>query len=322
MKPPVLIVTYARSGGLIRLLEGCASAGIRKFYVAVDGSRSQESLEEQKVMRDYLASFQKNSDFEIEVWWRTENLGPAVSVLTAINWLFSHEEVGVILEDDLEPNLDFFEFVDKGLTKYQGSDNVWIISGSRLVDPDSKLGSAAWSLYPMTWGWATWASKWDQMYKELLSEPVCLWRNWFNRRANYWDIGSKRSKASFIDAWDLPLASAQFRLKKLTLIPPVNLVRNVGFDSQATHTLSNQFPLNVPTFKLPLNFNYPIFPKILRKLLYDLDLDVKVYSISQKHSFLRIWSYFTDRYYFKSIYPNSLKQRIGRVVIPKSSKAP
>ena len=322
MKPPVLIVTYARSAGLIRLLEECTDAGITKFYVAVDGGRSEKSFNEQKIMRDYLAIFRRNPNFHVEVWWRSENLGPAVSVLSGINWLFQFEDNGIILEDDLEPNSDFFEFVDKGLAKYESSENVWIIAGSRLVEPDSKIGVASWSRYPMTWGWATWANKWELMYKELLSEPKALWRDWFNRRANYWDIGSRRSKKSLIDAWDLPLASAQFRLKKLTLIPPVNLIRNLGFDSQATHTLNDQFPLNVPTFRLPVNFNYPNAPKVVNKLPYDLDLDKRVYSISKKHCFLRIWAYLTDKHYFKSIYPDSLKRRIAGVLIPKSSKAP
>jgi hypothetical protein len=322
MKPPVLIVTYARSGGLIRLLEDCASAGITKFYVAVDGPRSDLVLDQQRIMREFLANFEKDSSLNVNVWWRNENLGPAVSVLTAINWFFGNEEEGIILEDDLEPEPDFFKFAEANLAAYRESENIWIIAGSRLIDPNSEFSEALWSLYPMTWGWATWANRWQLMYQELLSTPKTSWRNWFDRRANYWDVGSRRSKAGYIDAWDLPLASAQFRLKKLTLIPPVNLIRNIGFDAQATHTVSNNFPLNVPTFKLPVKFNQLEMPKKLRGLDYDIDLEQKVYFIALKHSLLRVWSNFTDKYFLKLIYGLPLEERLKSVLIPKSSTAP
>jgi len=322
MKPPVLIVTYARSAGLIRLLEECAGAGITKFYVAIDGPRTDLALDQQRIMREFLANFEKDSSLNVNVWWRNENLGPAVSVLTAINWFFGIEEEGIILEDDLEPEPDFFNYAEATLAEYRKSENVWIIAGSRLIAPNSEFSEETWSLYPMTWGWATWANRWHLMYQELLSTPKSSWRNWFDRRANYWDVGSRRSKAGYIDAWDLPLASAQFRLKKLTLIPPVNLIRNIGFDSQATHTVSNSYPLNVPTFKLPIKFNQNAMPKRLKNLDYDNALEQKVYFIALKHSLLRVWSNFTDKYFLKLIYSLPLEERIKSVRIPKSSTAP
>jgi len=322
MTSPVLIVTYARSSGLIRLLESCASAGVKRFYVAIDGPRNQLSLDEQALMKNYLAHFQMNSAIEVEIWWRTENLGPAVSVLTAINWFFRNENEGIILEDDLEPEPDFFRFAEASLASYQDSENVWIISGSRLIEPVSENPKGAWSNYPMTWGWATWANKWEMMYRELLSEPRASLTSIFDRRANYWDIGAKRSKAGLIDAWDLPLASAQFRLKKLTLIPPVNLIRNVGFDSQATHTFSDKFPLNIPTFELPTSNQRLEIPSSSRTFDYDRKLGEQVYRITLKHSLLRVWSILTDKYVFKSIYELPLTKRIERVLIPNFPKAP
>jgi hypothetical protein len=173
----------------------------------------------------------------------------------------------------------------------------------------------------MTWGWATWAHKWELMYRELLSTPRTSLLSFFNRRANYWDIGAQRSKAGLIDAWDLPLASAQFRLKKLTLIPPVNLIKNIGFDSQATHTTSDIFPLNILTFELPSNYQQ-LEMQSPKTFDYDQKLEEKVYRISTKHSLLRIWAFFSDRLFFKSIYESPLAARIERVLIPNSPKAP
>ncbi len=321
MTSPVLIVTYARSAGLIRLIESSLKSGVKSFFIAIDGPRNQFALSEQAIMKKYLENFQLDLSLEVNIWWRKENLGPAVSVLSAINWFFENVSEGIVLEDDLEPEDDFFKFANLSLLNYRDVDNVWIISGSRLIEPFSENPVSTWSNYPMTWGWATWANKWQLMYRELLSQPRASLANIFDRRSNYWDIGAKRSKGGFIDAWDLPLASAQFRLKKLTLIPPVNLIRNVGFDSQATHTISDQFPLNIPTFQLPMDYQHPKIPTS-KMLDYDSKLEDEVYRITIKHSLLRVWSFFTDRFLLKLIYELPLVKRIEVLKTPNVTTTP
>lgn len=316
MTPPVLIVTYARSLGLIRIIEICVSAGVKKIYVAVDGPSSDLSKNEQKAMKNFLSGAENKFDIHLKVWWRTSNLGPAVSVLTAIKWFFKSESEGVILEDDLIPDTSFFAFAKEGLERYRSNEEIWIIAGSRLIDPDSQKNETSWSKYPMTWGWATWSSKWESMQKELLSNSKPPIRNLFNRRANFWDTGSKRSRLGFIDAWDLPLASAQFRMNKFTLIPPVNLIRNIGFDLQATHTFANIYPLDIQTYSLPNEFNFQNQPENKISLQYDLQLDRKVYSIRFRHTLLRILSPFKDKLMLKRIYNESLAHRVAKVELP------
>jgi hypothetical protein len=68
--------------------------------------------------------------------------------------------------------------------------------------------------------------------------------------------GALRVEVGIVDTWDLPLAYEMYSQKKMCVLPPVNLVSNIGTDDYATHTTHNRFPINYPIrelneFKLP-----------------------------------------------------------------------
>jgi hypothetical protein len=62
----------------------------------------------------------------------------------------------------------------------------------------------------------------------------------------FWKTGKRRALNSYIDAWDIPLAEGMVSTNFFTLVPPVNLISNLGFDSSATHTVTPTWPLNLP----------------------------------------------------------------------------
>jgi hypothetical protein len=61
----------------------------------------------------------------------------------------------------------------------------------------------------------------------------------------FWNTGKKRALKSQIDAWDVPLASGMRSMGYVSLVPPVNLVTNIGFDVNASHTSEFRWPLNL-----------------------------------------------------------------------------
>lgn len=311
-----LIIAFARPHGLERLIKIGVDSGVKKFYIAIDGPRTREHRISQEIMQDYLSSVRKIPGLEIFTWQRDKNLGAAVSVLTAINWFFTYERAGFILEDDLIPSNDFFSFAASGLDFYEYDPDVWLVSGSRMNPSTLTPYWNDWSRYPMIWGWATWAEKWKEMASSLVVLKTLQNRDFLNARKNFWLVGARRSNNGLVDAWDIPLANAQLNAGKYTVVPPVNLVTNVGFDSNATHTTGDVFPLNHPVQPLSANYQFQLRIENQEANHYDSFLEKNLFKIRFHHSFLRIYSPIIDLYKFRKRKRKPLIERIKIVKQP------
>ena len=71
--------------------------------------------------------------------------------------------------------------------------------------------------------------------------PCCLYRRYKRAEANWWyfkvkEIQTDKSKKSY---WDYQMQIHLFRNNALTVHPAVNLISNIGFDPEGTHTTWN-----------------------------------------------------------------------------------
>ena len=103
-QPSVLIIAFIRKKNVIQLLECCARNGVTKVYLAVDGPRNNEEIKIQNSLIAEAKAFSLSRKIDLKLWHRSDNLGVAVGVISAIDWFFKYENKGVILEDDLEPS--------------------------------------------------------------------------------------------------------------------------------------------------------------------------------------------------------------------------
>ena len=313
---PVLIVTYARPEGLRKILEISSSAGARDIYVAIDGPKDELTASKQFAILNEIRDFEVKNAIKIKVWQRDRNLGAAVSVVTAIDWFFTNESAGLIFEDDLIPSIEFFSFAKLGLENYEHNKEIWMISGSRMNRVIQNKNTNDWSLYPMIWGWATWRSRWSMMKLAFTSDEKEA-TSFFSARANFWKVGAFRAKIGMVDAWDMPLAYFQWSNSKFSVIPPVNLVTNVGFDSAATHTSGEHYPLSHPIMELPQSFQFEKVPDISSAHEYDRDLERELFGIKWHHSFLTMYRSLIDKVRNQNMRLGSLEERLNKVVIPQ-----
>lgn len=243
MNLPVLITFYNRPTNLHQLFRKISDIRGLEFFFASDGPKNYtDSLEVEKCW-DLVDSFFPNTS-DSKKLKRNTNFGCKIAMKENIDWFFSQNSFGVILEDDCYPHPEFFVQMSSVLHNLRLSKYLTVSSGNYL---GNSFTSARISVFPMIWGWGTWAKNW-QLYEQRISEkkkmlqfPVNLiWPSKKNLRSFYFKntFGKRFSEVESgkLDTWDYFLTSTSWKYERLNLHLGGNLVVNNGFNSLATHT--------------------------------------------------------------------------------------
>ncbi|MFT6841334.1 MAG: hypothetical protein ACJASR_000092 [Psychroserpens sp.] len=253
---PVLFMVFNRLDTTKRVFDTIKKAKPARLYLASDGARSIKAGEKETVdqVRNYVVS-NIDWDCEVKTLFREQNLGCGLAVSGAIDWLFENEESGIILEDDCVPSESFFPFADAMLENYIDDNSVGIIGGYNMFGDVTNDGIPYSAIsMPVIWGWATWRRTWE-MYKfdisnyskiEIIEIINSVTNNVGTRR--FFTKGIYETSIGKIDTWDFQLILKLFMYKKMVIVPNVNLIENIGFGSNATHTSDKNSALGQAKF--------------------------------------------------------------------------
>jgi predicted O-methyltransferase YrrM len=256
---PVLFLVFNRPGLTALVMEAIRAARPPRLYVAADGPRDHASGSDpcEEVRRIATAV---DWDCEVRTLFRDRNLGCREAVSGAITWFFNNEEAGIILEDDCLPSSDFFKYCTELLERYRTDTRIMAICGSSYADLGPRYGpSYYFSYYADIWGWATWRRAWQFYDRDLARWPGARARQDLNvisagrawHRA-YWTNLFDATRAGRINTWDYQWIYTVIEQGGLACYPVRNLISNLGFRPDATHTIA-QDPENCasPAANLP-----------------------------------------------------------------------
>ncbi len=300
MKRPILIIAYKRYSNVINLLKTINPEDVSIIYIALDGLRHQDSGERQAFL-DEILSISIKADLKFNIWKRGANLGPAVSVITAIDWFFSFEDSGIILEDDLVIEAKTIEYFDKSLSFYENERSVYIVSGSQYWDLSSLHISNPWSTYPITWGWATWGNRWREMRSVYFEKSIEFQQNTGLSERFFWKVGLYRCISGIQDAWDIPMAIYIHSVKGICLLPNENLVTNIGADEFAGNTHLAKWPLMTPIKESKTGLLLIPPSDLTNANCLDALIRSEIYGISIKNLFTGVFFFIVD-------WPRSLRR--------------
>ena len=250
MNTPLLLLLFNRPKETNFLFDKLKQIKPKKIYINQDGPRNKKDIDLCNQVRKIF--HKRDWDCEIFENIKTKNLGCRNSVSEGINWFFQNEEKGIILEDDCLPSKSFFTFSEKMLKKYEYDNNIFLISGSnfqknRIIGD----GDYYFSKYAHCWGWSTWKRAWIKYDKNLnFWETWKKSKNWKNFHRNnfekrYWTKIFNKVKDNKIDSWAYVwLASVWFN-NGVTITPNCNLIQNIGFNVNATSTISSNKTYNI-----------------------------------------------------------------------------
>lgn len=245
LKTPVLLIVFNRLDTTKQVLDAIREAKAPRLYIAADGPRGHVTGEDSKVraVREYVLSH-IDWDCEVKTLFRENNLGCKYAVSGAINWFFENEEMGIILEDDCLPSQSFFFFCSELLERYKNDVRIWQISGANLLENRIKLSTSyIFSRYGGIWGWATWARHWHKYDIHMISWPEKKMDQRWLRSVTETEVEINIRKKRFdnvyyqnFNTWDYQWIYTKLLANGLSIIPRRNLVKNIGFGADATHT--------------------------------------------------------------------------------------
>ena len=241
---PILFLIFNRPDLTEQVFATIKQAQPKQLFIAADGPRQFKEGEAQLCEQARAIVLKNiNWDCEVHTLLREENLGCKIAVSQAITWFFDNVEQGIILEDDILPNKSFYRFCEEMLIKYKDNEMVTQVSGVNLMgEYTENEDSYFFSKLGGIWGWATWRRAWknydvnieswgDKATKRQVASFLEN-KNWFNKiKINFDCVFNKQ-----LDTWDYQWVLTQMKLRGLAVIPNKNLIVNIGFREDATHT--------------------------------------------------------------------------------------
>lgn len=234
---PVLIIAYNKPDLLESSLEKLKIMEPKKIYIHLDGPQeSKRSVELNASCRLVIENFQieyKN----VEAKFATRNLGGKYGVLNALNWFFSNEKFGIILEEDIEFNDEIFKFVEFAKPMFENEKLFAACFFNPILINDSNLFLNHW----LPWGWASTAEQWQEISSYIgdLDSKVThrFGRNPASRIGVRCYLNSiiSQVKKGKIKTWDAQVHAALINSGKMSLFPQYSLTKHLGIRPEATH---------------------------------------------------------------------------------------
>lgn len=233
---PVCLIGFNRPDLSRRLMAVVRAIRPSRLFVVLDGPRSGYP--------DDVVACREVESILSEVDWpcqsdvlRSEvNLGCRRRVSSGLDWVFAKVDRCIILEDDCIPHPDSFRYFTAALETYKNRSEVMVVSGTRLnvpgLDPQP-LFSRVFDF----WGWATWRRSWAKYDDGLTALQDGTVRRVLPRHLEswYWEENFLAAREEVFDSWGYRWLCTVMAHRGVALVPPRNLVTNVGYDDRSTH---------------------------------------------------------------------------------------
>jgi hypothetical protein len=237
---PVVIFGFNRYEEFRAVLAACNGLPV---IVYLDGPRLSADVIPQRLILDLARS----TSYVIGVHHSTINQGCKRNVMNGVRRTLEEYPSAIFLEDDCVPVAGFYEYALKALIIFFDSPKIGLISLSNLID-SGDYNCTRSSIFINCWGWASWSNRLlyvTDVYTSS-SDIVMLKKSnnfstlgWWKKL--YWrNIFIFSMNQSSI--WDFYIQFRFFANDLYSIVPPYNLINNIGFSAKATHTNFSDLP--------------------------------------------------------------------------------
>lgn len=282
---PVVLFAYKRpihTQKVIKALQENTLARETKLYVFIDGPKNQTEATAIAKVHDIVKGARGFQDMIIRR--NDTNHGLANSVLNGVTKILKKYDKIIVLEDDIVTNKNFLEYMNFYLDHFSSEKKIHSITAfnypnNLLRIPKEYKYSIYFSPRCMSWSWATWKNRWENVDWEVKDFKTFIKNKHAKKEFNF--AGNdlvpmlKNQINGHIDSWAIRWAYAHYLHKSYCVYPCKSMVNNIGFDATATHCLTSKKYKNIINNE-KLNFFIPPEIKVNNKIskrnrhVYDL----------------------------------------------------
>ena len=258
---PVVLLIFNRPDFTEVVFRAIAQARPKRLFVIADGPRTPEDIARCAQAR---AVIKVDWPCDLTMDYAEVNLGCRDRAASGFDRVFAQTETAIILEDDCVPDPTFFRFCHEMLDRYRDDERVMSVTGANYLGRWSREWRSAsyhFSNFGSPWGWASWRRAWERFDNTMQAWKHPTTKNWLREvlgNDEMYQFQARRFDLVSGDrhSWDIAWLFAKLLDAGLTIVPEVNLIRNIGClggnSIPATHTLANMptssmvFPLRHP----------------------------------------------------------------------------
>ena len=264
--PPILLIAFNSPETTKKVFEAIKIAKPKKLFISVDGPRNEKEKEKVEEVKKIISKVDWNCKVKKRIF--DENQGIIKGAGGAIDWFFDNVKEGIVFDDDCVPDQSFFRFCAEMLEKYRDNDKIMHISGNTFQNKkNAGKFSYYFSKYTYVWGWASWRKAREEYDIQMKDYLKLKNSNYFVKKIPNL-IERIYLKKLFREAYkdpkriDTKWLFAVFAKKGLAICPTRNLVKNIGFDEEATNTKNIDSGLSIDSETIQFPLKHPVKIKL------------------------------------------------------------
>jgi hypothetical protein len=288
LNTPILFIAFRRPDTTRRVFEEIRIAKPKRLFIAANAPQTTNPEEIKKVEEVRRIIESVDWDCEVKRLFREKHLNAKTSISSAIDWFFENVDEGIILEDDALPHPTFFKFCEELLEYHRHDERIMVISGDNFqLGRKRTRYSYYFSRYAHIWGWASWRRAWRHYDVGLKLWPEIRDKGWLidilsdKRAVTFWTNVFESAYRGDIDTWDYQWTFACWIQNGLSILPNANLMSNIGFGINSTHTKAISRLSNLPTEPVNWPLSHP--PYVLRDAIADAFTEKEQFGSQQLH---------------------------------------
>lgn len=271
---PIIVIVYNRQEKVEKVLSALRNIKPSKLLIIADGPRIEYPTDIEKC--NAVRSLIEKIDWDCTIIknYSDTNMGLDKRVVTGLNWAFGIVNEAIILEDDVIPHPGFFIFCKEMLEKYKNDNRIMAISGGNFQFGKQRTNySYYFSMYGHMPGWATWRRAWQCFDIDMQLLPELIEGNWFydlfqnTAASKYWTKLLSNIYPKQNSPWDYKWLFSKWINNGLSIVPNVNLVSNIGYDTDGTNTKADSPFANMEITEIGFPLKHP--PYVIRDVIAD-----------------------------------------------------
>lgn len=295
LQTPVALIIFNRPASTAKVFNEIRKAKPKELYIIADGPRKDKPDDRELCKQTRKVTEEVDWDCNVYKNYSDENLGCKLRPSSGLDWLFGYVDKAIILEDDCLPHSSFFQFCQILLEFYKDDERVNMISGSNFFSGQTtKNHSYYFSAFHHFWGWATWKRSWLQFDVDMKEWPEYRDQGFISeivpdpKSVKYWRTLFEEVYSRKINtAWDYQWLFSSWKNKGLAVVPASNLVSNIGFGKNSTHTKDpNHIRANVPSEGISFPLNHP--SQVVQNIEYDIHEAKKLFRFKGRDKLVRL----------------------------------